>query len=78
MDAERLMALSPFARGGDSRDIENHGSPEGHRLASHTKTLKIIGFRDFQLSPLPMIGEGFREWFEAPSYEEGVGVDGKN
>jgi len=23
-----------------------------------------------------MIGEGFREWFEAPSYEEGVGVDG--
>ena len=22
------------------------------------------------------IGEGFREWFEAPSYEEGVGVDG--
>jgi len=24
-----------------------------------------------------MIGEGFREWFEAPSYEEGVGVDGE-
>ena len=23
-----------------------------------------------------MIGEGFREWFEAHSYEEGVGVDG--
>jgi hypothetical protein len=23
-----------------------------------------------------MIGERFREWFEAPSYEEGVGVDG--
>ena len=23
-----------------------------------------------------MIGEGFGEWFEAPSYEEGVGVDG--
>lgn len=22
------------------------------------------------------IGEGFREWSEAPSYEEGVGVDG--
>jgi len=72
------MALSPFPRGGDSRDIENHGSPEGHRLASYTKTLKIGGFCDFQLSPLPMIGEGFREWFEAPSYEEGVGVDGKN
>ena len=24
-----------------------------------------------------MIGERFREWFEAPSYEEGVGVDGR-
>ena len=24
-----------------------------------------------------MIGEGLGEWFEAPSYEEGVGVDGK-
>jgi len=23
-----------------------------------------------------MIGEGFREWFKAPSYEEGFGVDG--
>ena len=30
----------------------------------------------FCLSPLPKIGEGFREWSEAPSYEEGVGVDG--
>jgi hypothetical protein len=27
--------------------------------------------------PLPKIGEGLGEWFEAPSYEEGVGVDGK-
>jgi hypothetical protein len=26
---------------------------------------------------LPRIGEGLGEWFEAPSYEEGVGVDGK-
>ena len=24
-----------------------------------------------------MIGEGFGEWFEAPSYEEGVGDDGR-
>ena len=30
-----------------------------------------------RLSPLPKIGEGFGEWSEAPSYEEGVGVDGK-
>ena len=27
--------------------------------------------------PLPMIGEGLGEWFEAPSYEEGVGDDGR-
>ena len=26
---------------------------------------------------MPTIGERFREWFEAPSYEEGVGVDGE-
>ena len=26
---------------------------------------------------MPTIGERFREWFEAPSYEEGVGVDGR-
>jgi len=26
---------------------------------------------------LPKIGEGLGEWSEAPSYEEGVGVDGK-
>jgi hypothetical protein len=25
---------------------------------------------------LAKIGEGFGEWSEAPSYEEGVGVDG--
>jgi len=25
---------------------------------------------------LPTIGEGLGEWFEAPSYEEGVGGDG--
>ena len=26
---------------------------------------------------MPKIGEGFGEWSEAPSYEEGVGVDGE-
>ena len=57
MNHDVLMALSPFSRGGDSRDVRTNGSPEGHRLASHTKTLKIIGFRDFQLHP-PHIGGG--------------------
>ena len=32
--------------------------PKGTGFASHTKTLKIIGFRDFQLSPFPGKGEG--------------------
>ena len=70
MNHDVLMALSPFSaramlacyrrdarRGGDSRDVGKHGSPEGHRLASHTKTLKIGGFRDFQLHS-SHIGEG--------------------
>ena len=57
MSIDVLMALSPFTRGGDSRDVRTNGSPEGHRLASHTKTLKIGGFRDFQLHP-SHIGEG--------------------
>ena len=51
-------------------------SSEGQRLESHTKTLMERASSRNQLSPLPKIGEGFREWSEAPSYEEGVGVDG--
>jgi len=43
---------------------------------SHTKTLMERASSRNQLSPLPKIGEGFGEWSEAPSYEEGVGVDG--
>ena len=35
------------------------GSKRHSRAASHTKTLKIVGLCDFQLSPLPKIGEGF-------------------
>ena len=31
--------------------------PLGRKLESHTKTLKIVGFRDFQLHP-SHIGEG--------------------
>ena len=61
-----LWPLSPFSRGGDSGDVGNHGSPRrGTGFASHTKTLKIGGFCDFQLSLLPTIGERFGEWFEA-------------
>jgi hypothetical protein len=37
----------------------------------------ILGRAQNQLSPLPKIGEGFGKWSEAPSYEEGVGVDGR-
>lgn len=40
--------------------------------------LKMSVARIFKLSLLPMIGERFREWFESPSYEEGVGVVGES
>ena len=41
------------------------GSKRQSRAASHTKTLKMRVSRNFQLSPLPKIGEGFGEWSEA-------------
>ncbi len=70
--------MSPLPRGGDSGDVKTMARPfRGTGFASHTKTLKIVGFCDFQLSPVPMIGKGFGKRFEAPSYEEGVGVDGR-
>ena len=50
--------------------------PSGQRLESHTKTLMEVVSTGINYIPLPMIGEGLGEWFEAPSYEEGVGVDG--
>ena len=48
----------------------------GQRLESHTNTLMERVPLGINYIPLPMIGEGLGEWFEAPSYEEGVGVDG--
>jgi hypothetical protein len=51
-------SVSPFTRGGASGDVGKDGSPRrGTGFASHTKTLKIGGFRDFQLHP-PHIGGG--------------------
>jgi len=47
------------------------------RVPAYQNLKKIGGFCDFLFKSLPTIGEGFREWFEAPSYEEGVGVVGK-
>ena len=55
----------PFQGRGRGRGVGKHGSPRrGESLRAIPKTLKIVGFRDFQLSPLPKIGEGFGEWFE--------------
>ena len=51
--------------------------PEGAQaMRAIPKPCRRAVFPRRQLSPLPKIGEGFGEWFEAPSYEEGVGVDG--
>ena len=59
------------------RSRHPHDSPRrGESSVSHTKTLMERASSRNQLSPLPKIGEGFGEWSEAPSYEEGVGVDG--
>ena len=57
MNHDVLMALSPFARGGDSRDVRTNGSQACALRARHIKTLKISGFREFQLHP-PHIGGG--------------------
>ena len=58
--------VSPFTRGGDSGDVKTMARPfRGTGFASHTKTLKIVGFCDFQLSPFPTIGKGFGKRFEA-------------
>ncbi len=38
--------------------------------------LLLINLTLWTFSVGSKIGEGFREWSEAPSYEEGVGVDG--
>jgi hypothetical protein len=51
--------------------------PKGESYVNHTKTLMEATSRRNQLSPVPMIGKGFGKRFEAPSYEEGVGVDGR-
>ena len=49
-----------------------------HRVSRDTKTEGNRRFPRFPvLSPVPMIGKGFGKRFEAPSYEEGDGVDGK-
>ncbi len=70
--------MSPFSRGGASRDVKMMARPEGAQaLRAIPKPCRRAVFPRRQLSPLPKIGEGFGEWSEAPSYEEGVGVDGK-
>ena len=73
----RMFSRIPFWRQAFSVvGVKTWRTPKGQRLESHTKTLMETTSRRNQLSPLPKIGEGLGEWPEAPSYEEGVGVDG--
>ena len=57
--------------------IKNMANPEGakawepYQNFDGGRSLPVVNY-----IPLPMIGEGLGEWFEAPSYEEGVGDDG--
>ncbi len=46
------------------------------RVPRYHKARKVDGFCDFTVKSFPTIGKGFRIRFEAPYYEEGVGVDG--
>jgi len=71
------LRSGPKSTTSDQRSRHPHDSPRrGESSVSHTKTLMERASSRNQLSPLPKIGEGFGEWSEAPSYEEGVGVDG--
>ena len=46
------------------------------RVPRYQNPRKVDGFCDFTVKSFPTIGKGFRIRFEAPYYEEGVGVDG--
>jgi hypothetical protein len=58
-------SVSPFPRGGDSRDVGNHGEPRrGKGSRAIPKSLRRAVFPRSKLSLLPTIGERFGEWFE--------------
>ena len=71
-----MFFLSPFSRGGESRDVEKMANPEWvdevnlfrAKAGEPYQNFDGGGFHRNQLSPLPKIGEGFREWSEASSY----------
>ena len=59
------VSVSPFPRGGDSRDVGNHGEPRrGKGSRAIPKPLRRAVFPRSKLSLLPTIGERFGEWFE--------------
>ena len=89
INAFSVLGLSPLSRGGDSRDVGKDGSPEGQRLCEPFQNSEKCRFPHFSVKPLPWRGQrglGIRlrsalplateGTQEAPSYEEGVGVDG--
>ena len=45
------LNVSPFSRGGDSRDVKKPS-----RVPRYQKGLKVVGFCDFQVKPLPWRG----------------------
>ena len=46
------------------------------RVPRYQKVRRISGLCNSSVKSFPTIGKGFRIRFEAPYYEEGVGVDG--
>ena len=69
------LNVSPFPRGGDSRDVENNGSPEGHRLCEPYKNFD--GGRSMpgiNYILLPKIGERLGEWLKPLLMKKGLGL----
>ena len=49
-------SVSPFPRGGASRDVDNHGEPEGRKPESHTKILTKGGLPPEAVTSFPYRG----------------------
>jgi len=52
-----VLWLSPFPRGGASRDVGKDGSPVGHRLCEPYQNSEKCRFPHFSVKPLPWRGQ---------------------
>ena len=73
-----LYSFEPLFKGRRKQGCQRPWlAPKGQRLCEPYQNLDVgRSLPGGNYIPLPKIGEGLGEWSEAPSYEEGVGVDG--